>query len=205
MTLDEMIEYARILNDEDLEDTDPRFGAVVARQLGNEVYREVVRDCRTFRATGTITTAGGTREYSLPTGISIVERVEWLPSGETIGRKLIICRFNRIMAAQGPPEGYYLKGSYLGVDPVPDGIYTLNLWGYGEPSADLGENDPLDMIPEAWRKVVSYCLVAKFKEIDKGLDSNEYRKWAGIATQRKAELRRFLHGGNSADHKPGVG
>lgn len=204
MTLDEMIQYARILNDEDLEDTDPRFGAAVARQLGNEVYQEVVRDCRTYRATGTITTEAGEREYDLPEGVSIVERVEW-QLGETTRKKLILCRFNRIEPAQGPPERYYLKGSILGVDPVPDGAYTLKVWGYGEPSAELGADDELELIPAAWQKIVSYCLVAKFKEIDNGLDSSEYRKWAGIATQRKTGLRRFLHGGNSADHKPGVG
>jgi len=211
MTLNEAVAMAYKLSDDD--PNNPRFDSSLALSLGNSVYREVSRDCLVYPVTGTITTSTTIREYSYPSGIDVIERAEWLPSGGTIGNKLTPTRFNRIRAAQGPPESYYLRGILFGADPLPDDAYTINVWGYGVPAADIAGSATLSYVPTAWQEVVAYGLTARFMEIDQGINSAEYLKWGnddplqgplGIFPRRKLKLRRFLHGGNSADHKPGV-
>jgi hypothetical protein len=203
VTPNEAIALAYRLCDDD--PNNPRFDATAVLSIANSVYREVCRDCLTYPATGAITTVSGTREYSYPTGVAVIERAEWLPSGATVGKKLVTTRFNRIQAMQGVPVYYYLRGILLGVDPLPDGAYTVNVWGYGVPTADIGGAAEMSYIPTVWQEAVAYGIAARLMEIDQGIDSQEYIKWARIFAAKKGEIRRFMHGGNSADHRPGVG
>lgn len=208
MTLDEAIDLAYSLAEED--SSSPRHAATVSRALGNIVYDEICRECRTSRTNGTITTADGTREYAVAAAAVVIERVEYLASGETIGIPLDTCRFSDVGNSEGPSDEYYQTISdagaiKIGFKKMPDAVYSYPYWYFQGATTDLGADDSLVLVPSRWHFVESYGIVAEWAKMDKGADSAEFQKWNALYAGRKRDLFRYLHGGGaSADAYPGV-
>jgi hypothetical protein len=200
MTVDEIFSDALAHFNEPNNSQFNKDSGALGRRIVNRVYREVCRRAHCAITTGTITTESGTREYSLPAGLVGLRRVE-----EAAGHKLDRIDLDDISQNGGPPEKYYQLGaSVIGFDPLPNGVYTVNLWYYLAPVDELAGADTPVFVSPAWHHVITYGTVYQLFKIDKGDMSSGAVKWQAYYEEELQAFKRFLQEDSNADAYTGV-
>ncbi len=210
MTLLQIYQQAILRFGDQYSNSQGRFAkdsGALAYALINDGYREVCRRTRCSRVTTptTITTVDGTREYALATDLAALERVEYWPTGSTVGYKLGRIRDGDLQPARGHPESYRQVGdTAIDIDPVPNDAYTLKYWYYQVPSADLISTDTPTLIPAAWHHLLVLYTVMWFFRIDKGDSSGGAQTWERLYEIELKKFERHLREGANADSYAGV-
>ncbi len=180
-------------------------GGAALYRIINRVYREVCRKTRCSRTSSSITTIANTREYALPSGCIALGRVEIIPTGYTTGYRIMPIRPTDISIYTGLPTNYYLAGAtVIGLDPLPDGAYKVNLVYYTAPTTELTSTETPTLVPTAWHHVIVYGTVAMLFAIDQGDDGQGAVKWRALYEKELRDFKHFLGDGSNADVLPGV-
>ena len=205
-TLDELIDDAYDLNDE--APGDGHYDYPVSRIIGNRGYKAVCRRGKCAKQPFTLTTVIGTREYAFPDTdagkIVAVRLVKYLATGATDAVPLDIISINRVNTWRGSPAKYYINDTYVGVDPIPDGAYSLPCEGYEGPSADIAGGIEPDFIPDDWQWVLSYFIVRGWAEMDEGKDPQTFIKWNSLYEEALGEMVSYFKTGTNAGRLPAV-
>lgn len=136
-------------------------------------YKQFVsRELWPFReTTTTLSTVGGTQEYSLTSNFSTLDNDNILSVTlqGAAPTKLIYWPFNQLRADQPDfttigssiPQRYYLKGGSIGLWPTPDTVYSVSVDYYITPT-ELSADADEPIIPVAYREaLVKYALAAE--------------------------------------------
>jgi hypothetical protein len=191
MTLDQCIELAQNLFDA-ATTSGQKYGSVLARQLGNIGYGEIVREAKCSGTTeGTITTVSGTREYSLASAYSSIVAVYY---EDTAGnRTKLDPMFEQTQIDYtGYPVRYYLKANKIGFDPEPNDAYTVKYVYNAKPTADLTGTDTPSLLPTDFHHVLAYFITYQFFKIDKGDDTGGLNKWRNFYNEELQKLKDYL-------------
>ncbi len=202
-TLDQLIDNAYYLNDES--PSSHKYDYAASRIWGNSLYKEICRDVLCSPTSGTITTVDGTREYDFPAGVGAIDSISYLATGDTVATPLDPTTFSKRQDVEGEPTRYYIKGKKIGLECVPDDAYSLPYTGFAVPTADLTGGQEPTLIDDDFQEVLSTGLVAKWMEVDKGMDSNEFLRWDASYQRAKMKYKMYLQSGVNAGVLPGVG
>jgi hypothetical protein len=192
MNTTEIEELAHQFYDEALTSTRKYTGLTFNLQLINKVYKEVCRRAKCYSDSDVITTVANTREYTKPTGYVAMRRVEYEDTNG-YNSKLAIIRSNQINDTGGYPVSYYLDGlaqGKMGLDPIPDAVYTINRYFFKTPTANLTEGQSPDLVDADWQYIIAWGLAAEWAQID---TSDVTGKAERIPVVFERELQRFIN------------
>lgn len=130
----------------------------------------VTRELWPFReATDTITTVGGTQEYTLSSETADLDSQNILSVAiqGAINKKLPFTPFNQLRAvrpdftldASAVPQKYYIKGGKLGFYPTPNAAYTIFMDYYKVPT-ELSADADVTIIPLAYREALMHYALS---------------------------------------------
>ena len=159
-----------------------------ALEMLNDGYFEICHETQCVQNVATLTTIPGTREYSLPDGFISMLEVESIANY----RFLSPIFFKNIdVAIQGYPKAYYLTGSTMGFDVMPDNVYTMVQHYYYAPTLDdeLTLSDEPTLIPAVWQRTLKYYVVMKLFEIDKEADPSRISIWENLYNQKLQKMK----------------
>ncbi len=126
----------------------------------NDAVRDIAEKALCIQHIDSTTTTSGTRTVSF-LGHK-VEAVEWINGSERKAlRKLLPNQIGRMPLLTGAavPQWWFESGPYVGIDPKPDGTYTLALYVCDYPAADMTRNGDVPEIPPAFRPLtILYTL-----------------------------------------------
>lgn len=138
----------------------------------NEATRDIARRAEVLQTTATVTVVAGTNEYTLPTNVARIYRVNWIPDGSSTEYPLEYQDFNSMDSAgwtwtnaQGYPAVFTLWGYTPSLKivlyPSPSAAGEIKLWYYKYPTELATDGSALSSlvdIPNGWNDiVVSYC------------------------------------------------
>lgn len=145
----------------------------------NEGARDIARRTEVLQDRLTTTAVAGTQEYTLPTDMVRVYRVEFVPTGATSTYTLDYRDFNSLdgvwwsqkTTRKGTPFLYTIWGfppsAKLILYPIPDPGGTITVYYYRLPVEAVNGGDNLEL-PEGWHDLLSdYC---EYKALRKDAD-----------------------------------
>lgn len=150
----------------------------------NQGRREVARIALIFEAyDSSISTVGGTQEYSLPADFMEPKYVTWndWPLGK-IGVKDGIPK----TVPQGTPSDFYYWAGKMGLYPIPGSVASLKIWYYKVPSTDLVDGNSIDLTVEDEDLYVLFA-VSRAKRQDQDWGEASYY-------ENKFEIKTMEHG-----------
>jgi hypothetical protein len=133
----------------------------------NDAYYEVLLSPRfaffELDQSGTVTTADGTRIYSLAdiTDLWFILSVRDTTNSQRL-RRAHVREFDDIQYTEGQPNRYARYGNNLELDPTPDGVYTLAIRYRKRPSELADGGSPV--IGREWDEVLIALAVLKGRE-----------------------------------------
>jgi hypothetical protein len=161
--------------------------------IANIIYREICREAKCGVLTkDTITTVDSTREYDFPTAYSMMVRVEY-QDGNNYKTKLNPIHFNSITDDTGYPLQYYLTPNKIGLDPEPDGVYTINRYFYQGPTTSLTAEETPSMVNEGFHHVIACGAAAWIFGIDKSEQSGGYQKWSAKYAEELLKFKTYIN------------
>ena len=167
----------------------------IVRRVLNQGYREVCRKALCSRASSSVNTNTSVREYSFPEGCSS------LISIKHNGIPLVFIReFDICSTLKGMPQAYYIAIDKIGLEPIPDKTYTLNLIYFQKPANEIQMEDTPYLVPEDWHYVIAYYMVKEFFKIDKGDSSQGFLKWESIYEDELFKMKNYFVEGINANH-----
>jgi len=121
------------------------------------------------QVTDTVTTIGGTQEYTLASEFSDIDQnnIQSVSVQSPINKKLVYWPYAQLRASQpdfsiignAVPERYYLKDAKIGFWPTPDAAYTVAVDYYRLPTEMSDDSDTPTLIPLSYREsLIHYAL-----------------------------------------------
>lgn len=193
MTLDNIITMAFNLFDEPLSSKYDKDNRVLTAWLGNLGYREICRETKCARKFGSINTVNSIREYDLPADFIALQLAEYL------NNKLLPTSIQNITKLTGAPKKYYIERRMMGIEPLPDGEYAVNLIYFYQPTSDITLTSEPELIPFDWQHVLAYFICAKIAEIDKGAQNPVAERHRALYNQELTVMRNYFTAGQHAD------
>lgn len=146
----------------------------------NEGLRDVARRTETIQTFYTsISAVAGTAEYTLPTNVLRVHRVEFVPTGNTQVYPVTVTTYDELDSVWGvypnTVQGIPVYAAMWGFPPllkmrlypVPSQAGTLNVFYYRLPATASADGDTLEILSGYEDLIVLYCeYVAKRKDRD---------------------------------------
>lgn len=157
----------------------PQWSNTMLTRWINEGLRDVARRTETLMDRSTITAVAGTQEYTMPTTVHRVHRVEYKRTGDSQIYPLEYRDFNNLDAVwwtsqsitQGTPSFFTMWGFppslKLVVYPTPSTAGTFKVFYFREPATLVNGTDVAE-IPEGWWDLIAlYCeFVALRRDAD---------------------------------------
>lgn len=136
----------------------------------NDAYREIANKYRfhRLRKLCTFDTEIGTSRYGLPTDCSVVLRVRDTTNEvklEKFGDRRMADRADATMQAK--PKSYARYRDFVELDPIPDGVYTIELF-YKSAITELVADGDVPVIPDSWHEGI--VKLARFKYFEDQVD-----------------------------------
>jgi len=160
-----------------------------ALEMLNQGYMDVCRETRCYRTSSTISTTNGAQEYSLPDDFVSLEYASYSDY-----KLYPIMRKNVSLGFFGEPVNYYLVNGKMGIDPLPNGAYTISFSYYGGPSADLTLEDSPILIPTMWQRILAYYVAMRLFSVDKGSDQAGFVQWKQIYEEELGKMENHFRG-----------
>jgi hypothetical protein len=108
----------------------------------------------------------------------------------------------------GYPQQYYLSVNKIGIVPLPDAGYTINITYFNGPIEDLKLGESPALIPERWHTVLSYYIAAMLFTVDKGAYALAGQmlpsQWSMLFETQLQRMKNYYTSGMSADKKPEI-
>jgi hypothetical protein len=175
----------------------------LALKLANRIYLDICKKGYSTRTSSDITTVSGTREYVLPEGFATMKKVLY------DGKPLDPIREHKATRENYSPDGYYLtelgdgvNGTvtfYIGIDPLPDSVYTVTAYYTQRPTANLTLTQIPFLLPSDYHYIISEGIVKEFMKYDKGDKSQGFMKWDQIYRMSLLELKDYYKNGVNKD------
>lgn len=194
-TLDDSIELAQQYFGAAELSTRKFNNATVNRQLANDVYREVIRECMCGTTDiQTITTVAGTQEYVNETDY-LANKEVWIENTDGYRTPLNPDWEKNKSYGLGSPDSYYLTNTGIGFSPIPSSVMTIKRSYFVGQDEDIAGTDELALIPAQFRKVVAEGLAAQFFFMDKTEVTGGYEKWTRKYEATKLKIRDWMLNG----------
>lgn len=143
----------------------------------NEAIAEVQLEFGFSKAEGSITTASGTREYVLPSGVETVESVHCSNlrlRSTTVKNKDAIKYSWRL--DNGVPKQYYMVGANkIGFYPNPNAILTVKVYGLASSTQLAATTDVISQMPEPYQYIFPIRAALNIAAADTGSEMNQDR------------------------------
>jgi len=154
-----------------------------------EACLELAVECELIEAKdATTSTVASTKAYSFPTRFIAIKRMEYN------GQKLFkisdrdadaINLFNSAVTPSGTPQHYWVWNEQFYLEPTPDGVGTLTVYGYKEPAAITAQST-LE-IPSLFHFDCVNYIVSEMCAKDENLSTAQYYMGKWMAAKAKAK------------------
>jgi hypothetical protein len=175
-------------------------------ELFNDGYKEIVRKSKCSRTTGSFATTSDITEYQITSsdrypGFVSLKRATYTDSN---GLLRVLERksgdYIQELNITGYPFYYYQEEDIIGIGPLPNGAYTIDITFYQQPTTDLELDEYPSLIPATWqRSLLSKYLVWKMFVIDKGEGNNKTVQWENLYYSSLSDFSEFYKEGMNDD------
>lgn len=161
-----------------------QFGDESGVQVGNDdiirwinaAEQEIISANQVLKAKATTATVANQEEYTLGTGIDL----QYINSLHVDGLKLPFKNFNEAesyITMNDPqkiqhtrPEFWYEWAGTVYLYPIPDAVYTLQVYYHRVPVALTTVGDTLNVPDNYFNRIIEYCMAQAY-ELDENLDA----------------------------------
>lgn len=158
------LEVREELQEDDTE-TDPTWDNDFINTWINRYARNVAKITKCLEGYGEITTVASTVNYAYPTNhfeVKLMKRDEVTEVNlKTINYLKTINR-----TTEGSPRYYLPFDDQLYLYPVPDGVFTMNVWGYMVPTWMTTDGTNLDITDEAIVDIILKMVIARCRKVE---------------------------------------
>jgi len=164
-----------------------------------QACQELAREAKCIRRVFTTTTVAGTREYAFPTNVTAIKRIIY--NGIRLDEVQFtvdddLTSFYETTTNQGPPETFVQWNETLYLRPIPDGAYTLKIYGYCEPQ-EVTSTSTLEVPTEYHQGLCDYLNMMMAAK-DKNLQAAQWfeKRWDLTKAKAVRQERAKYRGGN---------
>lgn len=136
----------------------------------------------------TASTAASTATVSIPSGVQIVEKVT-IPAYDRELIEVPLDRLDDYTGGESLPEYYAYYNDSLRFYPIPDAVYSLNIWGVAQVDAPTADATTNIWTNQAKRLIVSHTKMTLCRDVFR--DDHGFELAAGAVSDHLAQMQRL--------------